>query len=48
VKDSVVMYKEYDIGHISFMMAKDMSFFTVDVIEEMKKHYPPVKHGVGE
>ena len=29
---SVVHYKEYALGHLSFFMAKDMSYFLVDAM----------------
>ena len=35
---SVVHYGEYDLGHSSFMIAKDMSYFTEDVMRVINEH----------
>lgn len=32
MKDTVVFYKEYELGHLSFFVAKDMTYFTQDVM----------------
>ena len=32
IKDKVVLYKEYPLGHLSFVLAKDMSWFTDDIV----------------
>jgi lysosomal acid lipase/cholesteryl ester hydrolase len=34
---AVVFYHEYNLGHLSFMVAKDMSFFTVDAMAIISK-----------
>ena len=31
-KDQIVFQKEYELGHLSFIIAKDMSYFTNDVM----------------
>ena len=31
ISDKVVLYKEYPLGHMSFALAKDMSWFTDDI-----------------
>jgi hypothetical protein len=31
-KDQIVFQKEYTLGHLSFLTAKDMSYFTTDVM----------------
>jgi hypothetical protein len=36
--NAVTYYHEYPLGHLSFMVAKDMSFFTTDVISYLKKY----------
>jgi hypothetical protein len=36
----VKFYKEYNLGHLSFMAAIDMSYFTVDVMSLMKQYHP--------
>ena len=40
MKESVVYYQEYPLGHGSFQMAKNMSFFTHDVMEYILKYHP--------
>jgi hypothetical protein len=35
-KDKIIQVKEYHFGHVSFLMAKDMSYFTNDVIPAIK------------
>ena len=32
MKNAVKFYKEYPLGHLSFMVAKDMSYLTNDVM----------------
>ena len=32
IKSNVVFYEEYPLGHLSFVIAKDMSWFTNDVV----------------
>ena len=32
IKDKVVLYKEYPLSHLSFVLAKDMSWFTDDIV----------------
>jgi FKBP-type peptidyl-prolyl cis-trans isomerase len=36
IKDNVVFYGNYDLGHQSFLIAKDMSYFD-DVIKVIKE-----------
>jgi len=38
--NAVVFYHEYNLGHMSFLVAKDMSFFTVDAMTIIKKYNP--------
>ena len=33
---NVVFYKQYRLGHLSFAVAKDMTFFTVDAMNLFK------------
>ncbi len=40
MQKAVVFYNEYNLGHLSFMVANDMSFFTVDAISLIKKYSP--------
>jgi hypothetical protein len=42
IGNNVVFYKEYELSHLSFLVAKDMSYFTEDVLPVLAK-YPPVK-----
>ncbi|CDW83495.1 ab-hydrolase associated lipase region family protein [Stylonychia lemnae] len=37
---SIVHYKEYNLGHLSFFFAKDYSFFTEDVMGIIEKYHP--------
>ena len=37
-KDQIVFQKEYKLGHLSFLVAKDMSYFTTDVMAVLN-HY---------
>jgi len=37
---AVVYYNEYMMGHLTFMIAKDMSYFTVDAMNILKKYQP--------
>lgn len=37
---SIIFYKEYNLGHLSFMIARDMSFFTVDVMNLLYTYHP--------
>ena len=32
ISDNVVFYEEYPLGHVSFVLAKDMTWFTNDVV----------------
>ena len=38
IKDKVVFYNEYALGHMSFALAKDMSWFTKDVVSVIEKY----------
>ena len=38
MKDTVIFYHQYYLGHMSFAIAKDMSWFTVDVMA-IVNHY---------
>ena len=38
--ETVVMYKEYDFGHMSFLVGKDMTYFTEDVMSLLQKYHP--------
>jgi hypothetical protein len=40
MQKAVVFYHEYHLGHLSFMVAKDMSFFTVDAMALIKNYSP--------
>ena len=42
LKETAVFYKEYNMGHLSFMTAKDMTFFT-DVMDLIKQYHPTPK-----
>lgn len=38
--NDVVFYKEYSLGHLSFMVANDMTYFTQDVMSLFKTYHP--------
>mmetsp|Transcript_4994 Transcript_4994/g.3621 ORF Transcript_4994/g.3621 Transcript_4994/m.3621 type:complete len:240 (+) Transcript_4994:558-1277(+) len=40
--DAVIFYNEYNLGHLSFMVAKDMSYFTVDALYLLKTYSPKI------
>ena len=40
--DKVVFQKEYHLDHGGFVLANDMSFFSVDALEQLKKYNPTV------
>jgi hypothetical protein len=37
---SLVHYSEHELGHVSYFTAKDMSYFTQDVMEVMRRYHP--------
>jgi hypothetical protein len=40
MEKAVVFYHEYNLGHLSFLVAEDMSYFTVDAMNLIKKYSP--------
>lgn len=44
---AVEFYKEYPLGHLAFLTAKDMSYFTVDVMEVIQKYSPSKQYRRG-
>ena len=40
MKQSVIEYKKIEGGHETFMVGKDMSFFTHDVMNKLKEYHP--------
>lgn len=38
VKDKVVHYKQYELGHLSFAAAKNMDWFKTDVVDLLNKY----------
>jgi len=40
MQKAVIYYHEYNLGHLSFMVAKDMSFFTIDAMYLINKYQP--------
>jgi homoserine acetyltransferase len=40
LEENVVFYGEYNLGHLSFMVANDMSYFSVDVMSYIKLYHP--------
>ncbi len=34
----MVFYETYELGHMSFLIAKDMTFFTVDALNVINKY----------
>jgi len=41
--DKVVFQKEYHLTHEAFVLANDMSFFTVDAVQQLQKFNPTNK-----
>ncbi|CDW73802.1 ab-hydrolase associated lipase region family protein [Stylonychia lemnae] len=39
MKNDVVFYQVYKLGHLGFMIAKDMSYFTRDVLSVLENHH---------
>ena len=39
--ENVVFHGEYELTHNSFLIAKDMTWFTNDVMNQLKKLVPP-------
>lgn len=37
---AVKFYKEYNLGHLSFLIANDMSYFTTDVMNILRQYHP--------
>ena len=40
MKNDVFQYKEFASGHLTFMVGKDMSYFSNDVMSILKKYQP--------
>jgi hypothetical protein len=40
IKADVVQFKEFSSGHLTFMVGKDMSYFTNDVMSLLTKYQP--------
>jgi hypothetical protein len=40
---AVIFYHEYALGHLSFMVAKEMSWFTVDAMTILSHYHPSGK-----
>lgn len=38
--NTIVHYKEYDIGHMGFFVAKDFTYFTEDAMSVLSKYHP--------
>lgn len=38
IQDTVVFYETYDLGHMSFVIAKDMTYFSIDVVNLIKEY----------
>ena len=38
VGTNVVFYREYELGHLSFVLARDMTWFKEDVVRILKTH----------
>lgn len=36
----VKYYKEYPLGHLAFLTAKDMSYFTIDALAVLQQYHP--------
>ena len=43
LKENVVQYEEIEAGHLTFLVGKDMSYFSHDVME-LLQHYHPLPH----
>lgn len=44
LKRSLVFYKECEMGHLSYFTNKDMSYFEVDVMGQLRKYHPLQKY----
>ena len=40
LSQQVVFYKEFNLGHLSYFIAKDMSYFREDVMSILNKYHP--------
>jgi len=40
MQEAVIYYQEYALGHLSFFVAKDMSYWTVDAMQLIEKYQP--------
>ena len=38
LKEHVIFYKQYNMGHMTFAIGKDMSFFNVDALNILKQY----------
>ena len=38
--NTVCFYHEYALGHLAFLTAKNMSYFTQDVMSLLRKYHP--------
>ena len=41
---AVKLYKEYRLGHVAFMIGKDMSYFKQDVVNFLQQYHPSLNH----
>lgn len=42
--EDLVYYKEFNLGHMSYLTAKDMSYFSENVIDLVKAYHPLPPH----
>jgi hypothetical protein len=40
LSQQVVLYKEFNLGHLSYFLSKDMSYFRDDVMGVLSKYHP--------
>ena len=46
VQNTVIEYKEIEGGHESFIIGKDMTFFTEDVMLKLQQYHPVVSRNL--
>jgi hypothetical protein len=40
LKNEIVFYREYDFGHLTFLVSENMDWLRNDIMNEVKKYYP--------
>jgi len=42
MEDAVIFYKEYPMGHLTFMVGNDMSYFSEDALSLLQTYSPKI------